>query len=151
MAAAVFSPMLPAATGMQLRKNKDGELDSYGSSGVMTLYPSPAAGRGSRRFLLCHVIVHVTSLILSIAFIAQTGEHSQSNQIEGDYAASILSMLFLLVRIAHAPHLRPICAPFAPPHHLGTRRTHRSAGHAPCVTGGHRGHHRRLPRVQEPL
>ncbi len=101
MTSTVFTPMMPVAqTGMQLRDKNDGsgEKDTY-VGGKMTLFPSPAAGTGNRRFLLCHVLVHVTSLILAVAFIAETGEHSMSNQIEGDYFASILSLLLLLAGV----------------------------------------------------
>lgn len=54
------------------------------------LYPSPVSGRGSRLFTLCHVLVHVTSVILSIAFVAQATDAMADNGIEADGASAIL-------------------------------------------------------------
>ena len=118
------------------------------------LFPSPVAGRhdesvvkqpsippltpracscrrGSRLFTLCHVLVHVVSVILSIVFVAEVSDHQSNNQgvqpthtythkhgrasrrlpptlappdarvpqIEADGAASILSLLLLLIGV----------------------------------------------------
>ena len=67
--------------------------------GRRMLYPSPVAGRGSRLFVLFHVLVHITSAILSISFVAEASDHLSNNKIEADSACAILSMLLLLVGI----------------------------------------------------
>ena len=65
---ATFTPLQALApTGAMLRDKND----SYTTSGKYTLFPSMAAGRGSRQFLLAHVLVHVLSVVLSVAFVAQ--------------------------------------------------------------------------------
>jgi hypothetical protein len=83
-----------AATGMRLRDPND----RY-SNLTTRLFPSPAAGRGNKLFLLLHVLVHVTSLVLSAAFVGIVGDHSQNNQIHADYLAAMLNLVFLALGI----------------------------------------------------
>jgi len=51
--------------------------------------PSPVSGRGSRLFSLVHVLVHLTSCILSIALLAEGLDHANNNSLNNDGTALV--------------------------------------------------------------
>ena len=61
--------------------------------------PSPVSGRGSRLFSLVHILVHLTSVILSIALLAEGLDHAGKNSIENDGAALVLSTILLIAGV----------------------------------------------------
>lgn len=63
------------------------------------LFPSPVSGRGSRLFSLVHVLVHLTSCILSIALLAEGLDHANNNSLNNDGTALVLSTLFLIAGV----------------------------------------------------
>ena len=90
----MFQPLNPAnPTAMQ---TKDGDKYFRGKS---MLYPSPASGRGDRIFLLTHVCVHILAVVLTIAFLGEVADHAQSNSIEGDYFAAVMSLILYLLGV----------------------------------------------------
>lgn len=64
------------------------EGDSY-VAGKRMLFPSPVSGRGSRLFSLVHVLVHLTSCILSIALLAEGLDHANNNALNNDGTALV--------------------------------------------------------------
>lgn len=72
--------------------------DSY-VSGKRMLFPSPVSGRGSRTFSLVHVLVHLLSIILSIALLAEGLDHANSNAVQNDGAALVLSCILLIAGV----------------------------------------------------
>lgn len=98
MQSATFVPVresMLAATGF--RPQPGDSLFNVQSSKV--LFPSPASGRGSRLFLLVHVLVHVTSLITSIVLLAQAGSKLNDDGVQATQAALTLSFVTLLLGI----------------------------------------------------
>jgi len=92
MQSSAFVPVVlkSAPTGM-LPQGDDTFL-----GGKKLLFPSPAAGRGSRVFLATHVIVHVISLVLTFVSMLLSVNDIAGDAIDG---ACILSLVSLIVGI----------------------------------------------------
>lgn len=45
------------------------------------------------------MLVHVTSLVLSAAFVGVVGDHASDNQIHADYLSALLNLVFLALGI----------------------------------------------------
>ena len=43
--------------------------------------------------------MHVLSVVLGVAFVAQVGSHAMDNQVHGDHFAAILSLVLLLIGV----------------------------------------------------
>ena len=129
----VYNPH--ASTGMRLRDN-----DKYQTNLTRTLFPSPAAGSGNKLFLLVHVLVHVTSLVLSAAFLGTVGEKASDNQIRArtPVATAIPSLSPLRVWWRRR---RLLCGPPQPALPAGRGRGHpgpEPLEHAPVRLAPHR-------------